>query len=272
VSTEDSSPLTRTSTYNPEPIDNPLNQYVRIETSSAYSVNTGQGYRFDDDGNMIEAYIAADMDCNGVINSADDTAFELALNHLYEEGGYYDTYPTCNHLNGDLDGDGDVDEDDDALFGDYRTGHSAGGATRQAYAWDGENRLITVGPPDDMTPVNGTKQASYAYDYLGRRIWKQVETYQGTYPNGSWVVTEQRKFVYAGTGTGGWLMLMELNALQSNAVVRKYTWGLDLAGQNGASSAGPPSPANAGYGAPALQGAGGTRQVYAWDAENRRAR
>jgi RHS repeat-associated protein len=86
-------------------------------------------------------------------------------------------------------------------------------------------------------------------------------------PPAQWVLTEHRRFVLAGTGggtdgspggvgvspggvgvspggvgvspaTGGWLMQMELNGLQSNAVVRKYTWGLDLAGQSGGQTSG----------------------------------
>jgi hypothetical protein len=37
-----------------------------------------------------------------------------------------------------------------------------------------------------------------------------------------------RRFVWS-----GWLMLMELDALDDNAVLKKYTWGLDLAGLSG---------------------------------------
>ena len=59
---------------------------------------------------------------------------------------------------------------------------------------------------------------AFRYDYLGRRIRKQVDTYTGTYPNGSWSTTYVRKFVWA-----NWLMLMELDG--SDNVVRKYTWG-----------------------------------------------
>ena len=40
-----------------------------------------------------------------------------------------------------------------------------------------------------------------------------------------------RKFVWGGTDAAGWLMLMELDG--SDNLVRKYTWGLDLAGQHG---------------------------------------
>ncbi len=68
---------------------------------------------------------------------------------------------------------------------------------------------------------------------IGRRIWKQVETYQGTYPNGDWVVTDTRKFVW-----DGWRMLAELQEIEDQDLLRwTYTWGLDLAGQmNGAGS------------------------------------
>jgi RHS repeat-associated protein len=58
-----------------------------------------------------------------------------------------------------------------------------------------------------------------------------------TYQDNDWVLTEHRRFVWGGAGTGGWLLLLELDGLNSNAVVRKYTWGLDLAGQSGALNA-----------------------------------
>jgi len=41
----------------------------------------------------------------------------------------------------------------------------------------------------------------------------------------------QRKFAWGGPDAGGWLMLMELDG--SDNLVRKYTWGLDLAGRHG---------------------------------------
>ncbi|MEW6198853.1 MAG: hypothetical protein AB1601_09345, partial [Planctomycetota bacterium] len=39
------------------------------------------------------------------------------------------------------------------------------------------------------------------------------------------MVTERRKFMYH-----GWLPILELDAMNSNAVLRAYTWGLDLSG------------------------------------------
>lgn len=77
---------------------------------------------------------------------------------------------------------------------------------------------------------------AFQYDYLGRRVEKTVYNWSG----GAWQAADVRRFVYH-----GWLLLMELDA--NNQPVRKYTWGLDLAGQMG--GAGVP-PAN-------LEAAGG---------------
>jgi RHS repeat-associated protein len=75
----------------------------------------------------------------------------------------------------------------------------------------------------------------FACDYFGRRIEKKVSTYDGD----DWVLTADRRFVWAGGGTGGWLMLMELEDGGTGfQPVRSYTWGLDLAGQMGACGTG----------------------------------
>jgi hypothetical protein len=39
---------------------NELNQHPRADTTGALT-NLGQGYRYDDAGNMLEPYVAADM-------------------------------------------------------------------------------------------------------------------------------------------------------------------------------------------------------------------
>jgi hypothetical protein len=102
---------------------------------------------------------------------------------------------------------------------------------------DAEKRLIQVergGPPGE-----GDEKVEFAYDYLSRRVEKKVSTWNVNLNPPDWEVTLKRRFVWAGGGTGGWLMLMELDGLNSNAVVRQYTWGLDLAGQSGVASGGP---------------------------------
>jgi RHS repeat-associated protein len=70
--------------------------------------------------------------------------------------------------------------------------------------------------------ISGAKKVHYRYDYRGRLVWRQVETYNGS----TWQVTAERKYLWS-----GWRILMELNA--NGEILRKFTWGPDLAGQNG---------------------------------------
>jgi len=137
--------------------------------------------------------------------------------------GYYVQYPNCNHLNGDMNGDGVVNNFDVDLFTQYLVGHAGATGLRLKFGWDAENRLTLVEP---LVPQNGDKKVTFSYDYLGRRVEKKVFVRTG----GQWPANanEVRRFLWA-----GWVMLMELDGLNQNAVVRKYTWGLDLAAQAG---------------------------------------
>ena len=54
---------------------------------------------------------------------------------------------------------------------------------------------------------------------MGRRIEKKVSDWNAS----TWVLSLDRKFVY-----DGWLLLLELDGANGDAVVKKYTWGLDL--------------------------------------------
>ena len=85
------------------------------------------------------------------------------------------------------------------------------------YAWDAENRLVTL---TTNTAVGPRQSLKFEYDWRGRRIRKQV------WPNASWngTPTNDVKFVY-----DGWNLLAELNAT-NNAVIRSCMWGLDLSG------------------------------------------
>ena len=71
--------------------------------------------------------------------------------------------------------------------------------------WNGENRLIKA--------EKGTAKLEFAYDYMGRRIFKKV--YNGE------TLTSHIRFVY-----NGYKLIEELNALNNNAVLRRYTWSL----------------------------------------------
>lgn len=196
---------------------NGVNQYPASELSSPH---TSQGYRYDDDGNLIEMFIAGDMNCDGSVNNLDTAAMSLAVSNPTQ---WHTLYPSCNILNGDFDGDGDVDADDQTLLAGVLTGGTAN-ATLMNYTYDAENRLIKVEPPNPSGAGIFLK-SEFKYDYMGRRIEKKV----WQWASGSWgSPITHAKYVW-----DGWLLLEELNGLSSNAVTKKYTWGLDLAGLNG---------------------------------------
>src|SRR5262249_18393422 len=91
------------------------------------------------------------------------------------------------------------------------------------YSWDAENRLTGV---RHVAPGAGLKSVSFEYDYLGRRVRKRV--WDDTPPPHSVSPVQDRRFVY-----DGWLPVLELDGMQNNKVLRRFTWGLDLSGQNG---------------------------------------
>ncbi len=216
-----------------------LNQYMRTQRTNW--PEAAQIFDYDADGNLHQMYITGDMNCDGRITFADIDPLVLALSG---ESAYYAVYPNCNWLNADCNGSGTVTfADIDALIA-LLGGNGADPARR--YVWDGENRLISTEP---VRATNGSQKAEYAYDSLGRRVQRKVWTC--TDPNttpATWALSEHRKYVWA-----GWLLLLELDGAGGMGVppVRKYTWGLDLAGQNGATPSGPSA------GAGLLEGAGG---------------
>jgi RHS repeat-associated protein len=203
---------TTQSEVNTEYDSNQLNQYTRTETDTNAPAISHRTY--DADGNMSEAYILGDMNCDGVVNGSDQPAYILARS---DPRGYATQYPTCDILNGDVNGDSVLNASDDALF----TALLAGGnsAMYVVYTWDAENRLTKVEPGG--TPQNGQYKAEYKYDWQGGRIEKQVWSYSSR-----WTLTEHWKFMYA-----DWLLLLELDGLDDDSLKRQYTWGLDLSGQ-----------------------------------------
>ena len=158
-------------------------------------------------------------------------------------------------LVGDIDGDGDVDFDDQNLllasygicsgqqgyipeadlndsgcvgYDDLNillAHYGASNPTLSAeYTWNAENRLIGYTP---LTPMEGAKKVAFAYDYMGRRVEKRV--YDWDDPNGVWqtVPSLHRRFVWY-----NWLMIEELDVDPNSVitVLRQNTWGLDLSG------------------------------------------
>lgn len=106
------------------------------------------------------------------------------------------------------------------------------------YKWDAENRLIEVRKKSGNTLI-----AEYRYDYMGRRVWKEVHS---TATGG---VIGEDIFAYC-----GWNLAAEYEATSAKTIgsttspQRTYTWGLDLSGS--------------------LQGAGGVGGLLAIEEES----
>lgn len=90
---------------------------------------------------------------------------------------------------------------------------------RFAYQWDGENRLISMVAQASLPAGVPQEKILFGYDYMGRRVSKVVSNFNGS----AWSLGTGLKFVY-----DGWNLLAEIDT--NNAIVRSYTWGLDLSG------------------------------------------
>ncbi|MFO0972529.1 MAG: RHS repeat-associated core domain-containing protein [Phycisphaerae bacterium] len=92
--------------------------------------------------------------------------------------------------------------------------------------------------PATTQPAAGDLKSVYDYDYLGRRTRKRVFHWD---PGSSdWASTPDldRRFVY-----DGWNRVTEMDGLDTDesgspAILRQFTWGLDLSGLNGGQSGG----------------------------------
>jgi RHS repeat-associated protein len=86
-----------------------------------------------------------------------------------------------------------------------------------SYTWDAENQLVFMQTTN--LPTAAWFQIQMEYDWMGRRIRKTVSTNNGH----KWSVVTDTKFIY-----DGWNCVIEANA--TDAVQRRYMWGLDLSG------------------------------------------
>lgn len=77
------------------------------------------------------------------------------------------------------------------------------------YIWNGENRLIAA--------ENSDTRLEFAYDYMGRRLYKKV--YEAD------TLTSHRKFVY-----DGYKLAAEFDVEDNNALLASYLWQPESAG------------------------------------------
>jgi RHS repeat-associated protein len=87
---------------------------------------------------------------------------------------------------------------------------------RFRYSWNAENRLVAVDP---KVVKAGAKRLEYVYDYMGRRISKEVFTFV----NGEYIPSIGTRFAY-----DGWNMVKESKTENQATVDKHYVWGLDL--------------------------------------------
>ena len=131
-------------------------------------------------------------------------------NRLTAQKGTDTTAYTPNALNQytDVDGIEPVYDADGNLFSDGKN----------RLHWDAENRLTLVEP---LVATEGSKRLEFKYDYIGRRVSKQVWTHTG----GAWTDESTTAFVY-----DGWNLIEEISTSSQTASINHYTWGLDLSG------------------------------------------
>jgi len=84
---------------------------------------------------------------------------------------------------------------------------------RHEQSWNAENRLVKA--------ENDSTKLEFTYDYMGRRIQKQVYAWDAA--SDFWSLTSDLRYVY-----DGWNLIQSLDAQDSNAGVKDFTWGLDL--------------------------------------------
>ncbi len=107
---------------------------------------------------MTRTDLVGDLNCDGVVNFDDITAFSLALS---DPATYATTYPGCPMILGDVNGDTLVNFDDITDFAALLSGTQM---PAQKYVYDAENRLTAVTTTDD-TPL-----LELRYDAIGRRV------------------------------------------------------------------------------------------------------
>jgi hypothetical protein len=120
---------------------------------------------------------------------------------------YLLSYPDCDILNGDINGDGVTGWADLKPFvAVISNGGVGAGGLRTEYAWDGENRLIGVTP---VAPLEGSQRAEFVCDYLGRRVEKRVYNWNVDDPNNPhWDAAPavKRRYVW-----DGWRLVLEMD-------------------------------------------------------------
>ena len=180
-----------------------------VNTGSAFSNDAHNTYAYNDRREVTESkrFLGTDPQNPGSEVTAERREYlfdNIGNREEHTDGGGSAINYTANQLNQYTDISGiapDLGYDSDGNLNAWDDG-----STFWTYSWDGANRLISG--------TDGNNESvSFTYDYMGRRV-------KATFTDSSGTVEE--RYVW-----DGWTLLLVLDG--SNNVVRKFTWGLDIA-------------------------------------------
>ena len=227
-----------------------------VNTGTAFSANAHNAYGYNDRREVTgsERFLGTDLENPGseVTAQRREYGFDTIGNReSHADGGGAAVSYTPDNLNqySAIGSENPVYDDDGNLTDDGEL----------EYIWDAENRLIEVKPA--ASPTSGDKRLTFTYDYMGRRVEKEVFEWTG-----SWTSAGVERFVY-----DEWNLLLVLDGANDNQVLEKYTWGLDIAEQaSGLPRGGRPGAAAGGVGGllavEQVSGSNSGDYVYFYDA------
>ena len=171
----------------------------RNELSFATSGTNAFAYTYDTIGNRTSAFVNSETNSYTANNLNQYTSIRHGFGAL------------CENRTLQYDADGNLTED-----GKY------------SYAYDAENRLVSVTP---ITPMNGDLSVLNAYDHRHRRVSKRVKRYD----NGEWVLARVHSFAYDGNN----IVMERITLANGETHAIEDFWGNDLSGsEDGAGGVG----------------------------------
>ncbi|OGV77727.1 MAG: hypothetical protein A3K18_11815 [Lentisphaerae bacterium RIFOXYA12_64_32] len=190
---------------------------ARAQSGSAFTAADTVTFGYNDRSEVVSA------------DAATDPAYDFA--YAYDPIGNRQTYtndgnPTTTYTSNQLNqytalqqGGAPVNPTYDLDGNMTRLVVPPSGGPDWSLAWDAENRLIRA---EQLLGAPASSRALvFVYDYMSRRVAKL--TYTSTDAGATWILASHTKFAY-----DAWNLVLELDALNANATLKTFTWGLDL--------------------------------------------
>jgi RHS repeat-associated protein len=180
-------------------------------SGSAFPASAFTIWGYDDRNQLTDSrrFLGTDITNQALPVTAENRAYayDPIGNRTSSTTGNVDTAYTPNALNQYTDVAGAALTHDD----DGNLSTSAG----KELLYNAENQLTQVAP---VSPAAGDHRVTFAYDYMGRRVRKTVETY-----GAGWQPAYELTWVY-----DGWNKLQETRTQGGSSTTKHFVWGLDL--------------------------------------------